>query len=346
MTTAPASRKGLGRILPLLLLLALGGVALWLWRSRSNTTLAGPMADFAVRDTANIDRIFIAQMDGHTADLRRAGDHWTVNGMPANQVPINTLLKTFIRVEVKTPVPMSMQANVLKTMSTLAVKVEIYTGDDKPEKIWWVGHGTQDHFGVFAVLEKPGEGRSDSPFVLGMTGFTGIINTRFHARLDEWRSSDVAVYKDLSKVSRVQVEHPSSDSPGYTILYNGKGTLQLKDTAGRDAPIDTSLVRDLMMHLTDAHFEYFERTISKAQRDSVLATKPWHVLTVTTTAGASKRIPFWRKNPNPGERDADFNLLTQDVDRMYCLVDDSALVVVQRYWFDRMVPNLEQLAPR
>lgn len=346
MNTAPASRKGLGRILPLLLLLALGGVALWLWRSGSNTTLAGPMADFAVPDTAKIDRIFIAQMDGKTADLRRAGDHWTVNGMSANPVPINTLLKTFIRVEVKTPVPKSMQANVLKTMSTLAVKVEIYTGDDTPEKIWWVGHGTQDHFGVFAVLEKPGEGRSDSPFVLGMTGFTGIINTRFHARLDEWRSSDVAVYKDLSKVARVQVEHPSTDSPGYSILYNGKGTLQLKDTAGRDVPIDTSLVRDLMMHLTDAHFEYFERSITKAQRDSVLATKPWHMLTVTTTDGTSKRIPFWRKNPNPGERDADFNLLTQDVDRMYCLVDDSALVVVQRYWFDRMVPNLEQLAPR
>ncbi len=38
--------------------------------------------------------------------------------------------------------------------------------------------------------------------------------------------------------------------------------------------------------------------------------------------------------------------MTQDVDRMYCLVEDTALVVVQRYWFDRMVPDLKQLAPR
>ena len=45
----------------------------------------------------------------------------------------------------------------------------------------------------------------------------------------------------------------------------------------------------------------------------------------------------------PGERDADFNVLAQDVDRMYSGLDDTTLVVVQRYWFDRMVPYLGQV---
>lgn len=328
--------------LPLLLMVVLAAVAFWLWRSRSETTLTGPLTDFAIADTAHVDRIFIADKDGKHADLRREGDHWTVNGLRANPIPVNLLLKTFIRVEVKYPVPKSMEKNVLKMMATNACKVEIYTGGKEPEKIWWVGHGTPDHFGVFCVLEKPGVGRSEAPFVLGMSGFTGIINTRFHARLDEWRSTDVAIYRDLLNVSSVKVEHPSVDSTGYT-LRQAAGTFDLTTDAGSTLPVDTLVARDLFMHLRDAHFEYFERAIGPAQRDSVLKSRPWHVLTITTADGHAQRLPFWRKNPLPGERDADFNLLSQDVDRMYAATDDTTLVVVQRYWFDRMVPYLAQI---
>ncbi len=331
------------RRLPLILFVLLAAIAILLWRSRSNSTLAGTLIDFAVPDTARIDRIFIADKDGKTADLRRVGAHWTVNGLPANPIPINTLLNTFINVEVKTPVPKSMVPNVLKIMSTKACKVEIYTGGSEPEKIWWVGHGTQDHFGVFALLEIPGKGKSDSPFVLGMQAFTGIINTRFHTRLDEWRSSDVAIYTDLAQVASVQVEHPAQDSAGYTITYAGGNSFGLLDAHGAALPMDSNVVRDLLLHLRDAHFEYFERSLTKAQRDSVLATKPWHVLTIKGTDQRILRIPFWKKNPNPGERDADFNLLNKDMDRMYAVLNDTALVVVQRYWFDRMVPYQGQV---
>lgn len=336
---------------PLLLLIVLAVVAWQLWRTRSNSTLAGPLTDFTVQDTARVDRIFIADKAGGHVDLRRTltsngAERWTVDGLPANPIPVNLLLKTFIRVEVKTPVPMSMQTNVLKFMSNNAVKVEIYTGGKEPAKIWWVGHATPDHFGTYCLLEIPGVGKSNSPFVLGMAGFTGIINTRFHTRLDEWRSTDVIIHPDLSEVARVHVEHPSSDSPPYTVTFDGDSTLTLLDAQDRPLPMDTTYVRDLMLHLRDAHFEYFERSISRAQRDSVLATKPWHVITVTDRKGREQRVPFWRKNPNPGEKTANFEPMKEDVDRMYALLNDTALVVVQRYWYDRTVPYLSQLQPK
>ncbi len=47
-------------------------------------------------------------------------------------------------------------------MGASAKKVEIYEGGDVPSKIWIVGHGTKDHFGTYMLLEKPGEGRSNS----------------------------------------------------------------------------------------------------------------------------------------------------------------------------------------
>ncbi len=337
-------------LLPLIFLL-LAFIAFWLWRSNTGSTLSGPLSDFAVPDTAKVDRIFIADKQGLTADLRRTVlpngvETWTVNGLPANQFPVRTLLKTFLKVEVRTPVAKSMQAMTLKLMASNAIKVEIYTGEEKPEKIWWLGHGTPDHFGVYAVLEKPGVGRSDSPFVLGMSGFTGLINTRFHARLDEWRSTDLAIYPDLDQITRVKVEHPMLDSAGYTITYGGGREMGLLDEQDRPLAFDSVIVMDVLMHLTDAHFEYFERTLPKAQVDSIKATVPWHVITITANDGRSQRIPFWKKEPYQGERNVDFDLLVEDVDRMHALLQDTALVVVQRYWFDRMVPYLGQVKAR
>ncbi len=331
----------------LLLFLLLALIAFWLWKSNTGSTLTGPLTDFAVPDSSKVSRIFIADKDGSHVDLKReANGRWTVNGVPANPIPVSTLLKTFLRVEVRTPVPKSMEANVLKVMASVAKKVEIYEGGDEPSRIWWVGHATQDHFGTFALLEKPGVGKSNSPFILGMGGFTGILTTRFHTRLDEWRSTEVAIYPNLEKVKKVQVEHPSTDSAGYTITFNGGSDLALLDASGAKVPMDTVVVQDLLMHLRDAHFEYFERKVTKAQRDSVLNTKPWHVMSITDAEQKTLRIPFWKKNPYPGERDMDLKLLVQDNDRMYALLNDTALVVVQRYWFDRMVPWLGRLRKR
>lgn len=329
-----------------LLLIVLTAVAFWLWRSNTGSTLAGPLSDFAVPDTASVDRIFIADKQGLTADLRRVNGRWTVNGLPANQFNVGTLLKVFVRVEVRTPVAKSMEAMTLKLMASNAVKVEIYTGGDEPEKIWWLGHGTPDHFGVYALLEKPGTGRSDSPFVLGMSGFTGLINTRFHARLDEWRSTELAIHPDLNSIASVKVEHPMQDSAGYTITYSGDRNMAVLDEQGTPMAFDSVIVMDVLLHMRDAHFEYFERTYPKTRIDSIMASVPWHVLTITTRDGRSQRFPFWKKKPYAGERNADFDLLVEDLDRMHSLLDDSALVVVQRYWFDRMVPYLGQVAKR
>lgn len=332
-------------LLPLLLVV-LGAIAFWLWRSDTGSTLTGPISDFAVLDTASINRVFIADKQGLTADLRRENGRWTVNGLPAHQFQVGTILKAFVRVEVRTPVAKSMEAMTLKLMASNAVKVEIYTGEDEPEKIWWLGHGTPDHFGVFALLEKPGVGRSSSPFTLGMSGFTGLINTRFHARLDEWRSTDLAINPDLNNIASLKVEHPKEDSAGYTITYAGGRNMALRNEVGQPVVFDSVIVMDVIQHMRDAHFEYFERQNTKSQKDSIIASTPWHVLTITTHDGRSQRLPFWKKMPYAGERNADFDLLLEDVDRMHSLLDDTALVVVQRYWFDRMVPYLGHVKAR
>jgi hypothetical protein len=332
-------------LLPLLLLV-LGLTAWWLWKNNTGTTLAGPLSDFAVTDTAAVDRIFIADKQGRTADLRRAtltgGEAgWTVNGLPAKSFQVQLLLKTFRLVEIRGPVPKSAEENVLRVMAGTARKVEIYQGGDAPAKIWWVGQGTMDHYGTYMVLEVPGTGRSNVPFAIGMAGFNGVLNTRFSTDLDAWRSSAVTRYLDLNTVTRLQVEHPADPDQGF-VLLNQQGRLELQDLAGLALPMDTSLARDAMRALRTGNFEGFERSLTQAKADSIRASLPMHVLTVTSDRGV-QRLPFWKKAPFPGQRDMELRLLTEDRDRMYTVVDDTSLVIVQRFWWDRILRTKDRM---
>ncbi|HMN06332.1 MAG TPA: hypothetical protein PKD45_11450 [Flavobacteriales bacterium] len=328
----------------LLILLLLGVVAWWLWKGNTGSTLSGPLTDFAIPDTASVDRIFIAEKTGGTADLRRTPQGWTVNGMPAKDFQVKLLLKTFKLVELRAPVPKSMEPNVMRVMAGTAKKVEIYQGGKKPSKIWWIGGSTADHYGTYMVLEIPGKGRSSVPFEMGMAAFTGVLNTRFHTVIDDWRSSRVTYYPKLSDVSRVDMELPRSPENGYSIGYGGGESLTLFDTRGQAVPMDTLRVQDAMLALREGNFEGFERGLSPEARDSVLKSTPWYVLTVTSSHG-TQRIPFWKRVPRTDEKDLDFNPVEEDVDRMYALVDDTALVVVQRYWWDRITRPRFSLEP-
>ncbi len=330
--------------IPLLLLAVLAAIAWWLWNKDTGSTLAGPLTDFAIADTSKVDRIFIAEKSGGTADLRRTPEGWTINGLPAKGFQVNLLLKTFKLVELRAPVPKSMEANVLRVMAGTAKKVEIYTGGSKPAKIWWVGGSNADHYGTYMVLEIPGKGRSSVPFEMGMTGFTGVLGTRFFTVEDDWRSSNITNYPRMAEVSEVKLEMPLRPEWGYIIRYEGGGKLALFNSQGEAVPMDTARVQDAMLALRQSSFESFERDLSAHARDSVLDSAPWYVLSITSTKGV-QRIPFWRKNPRPGEKDLDFNPVLEDRDRMYALVNDTALVVVQRYWWDRIARPLPTLQP-
>jgi hypothetical protein len=335
------------RLLPFLLLIALGLVAWWLWRSNTGSTLSGPLTEFSIADTSTVDRIFIADMSGGTADLVRTGPAtWTVNGLPANARNVQLLLKTFLRVEVRSPVPKAAEANVLKVMSSTAKKVEIYTGGKTPAKIWYVGHATQDHYGTYMLLEIPGEGRSTVPYVMAMSGFSGFLSTRFFTTLDDWRSTVVLDNPDLTQLRKVSLRFPGKPEEGWTVTYGGGNDLALFAAGGASVPMDTAAVKDLFRNLRDQHFENFERRITRSERDSVLASPPAQVLELVLADGRSRRIPFWTKAPYKDQRDLDGNVMAVDMDRQWALLDDTSLVVVQRHLFDHITLPIQFLKAR
>ncbi len=327
---------------------ALGALAWWLKVRDTGTTLSGPLTDFAVADTAAVDRIFIAEPDGRTVDLRRGPDGWTVNGrLAANPIPVNLLLKTFLRVEVRAPVPKSAEANVLRLMAGTAKRVEIYIGGDRPDRIWFVGHSTKDHFGTYMVLEKPSTGRSSVPFVMGMSGFTGYLTPRFHADVDVWRSSLLLLERDLASLREVRLERPADPAAGVRVSLDERGAPGLLDDQGRTLPMDTAAVRDMLLPLRGLNFEFVERQLTAAERDSVLRSAPLVRLTLQWRDGRERTIPFWSKGAYAGQRDAMGVLMKEeDVDRLYAAVEDTVLVAVQRLGADRILVSRQALLPK
>ena len=336
----------MNRRLALFLVLAVLGALAWWLSSRSGpTTLDRPLSDFAVPDTAGVTRIFITDQKGAHIDLKRTAHGWSVNDVfVAKPADVRLLLRTFKRLEVKSPVPKSSEAHTLRVMGSAARKVEIYEGGEIPSKIWIVGHGTQDHFGTFMLLEKPGEGRSNAPFIVGMGGFTGILGTRFHTNLDDWRSTELTSFPDLRDLASVKLETPLAPANSYTIEQDVNGRFSLLDYQGRPYPFDTVLVNGAILPVKQLNFESIQRR-SPGSRDSLLRSTPNHILTFTRRNGAALTTKLWYK-PYTGEEPA-FGSPRPLFDAIYmdALVQDTLVVVMQRPGVERLLQPISGFRP-
>ncbi|MBK7943838.1 MAG: hypothetical protein IPJ85_00375 [Flavobacteriales bacterium] len=328
----------------LIVLLSLGALAWWLQRRSTGTTLNAPLIDFAVKDTSRVTRLFIADQRGNTSDLRRDGDRWILNGrFEARQPEVNAALKTLLRVEVRSPVPKSQEPMVLRTMGSASLKVEIYEGGNKPSKTWILGHATKDHYGTYAVLEKPDQGRSAEPFILGMSGFTGVLTPRFPPREDNWRSPSVFHYNDLRDLAEVEVMHTARPSESFRILHPEAGLPSLQSSDGRTLPMDTVLVQGALLPFKEFNYDYIERERKPVARDSLLAVKPNYIVRAKGRNGRAQEVKLWYK-PYTGEAGGfDKPRPLHDPLHMFAFVEDSMVVSVQRAYADRFTVPLSSL---
>lgn len=334
------------RLLLFLVLAVLGAAAWWLSSRSTGSTLDPALSDFAIADTARVTRIHISDRKGMAIDLQRTGDGWRVNGRyRARQPEVSLLLNTFKRIEVKSPVPKSAEETALRAMAASSTKVEIYTGGKEPEKIWIVGHDTKDQKGTHMVLELPGVGRSSSPFIMGMHGFIGILNTRFPTDPDNWRSSSVFCYPDLHALASVEVEHVARPDASYRIENRAGGTPRLLALNGAALPMDTVLVQAALLPYREFNYDHIMREVPRAKRDSLLAAPPNFVITAAGRDGASRSMKLWYMGNRSEDPGFDTPRPLHDPLRMWAVVEDSLLVAVQRQYTDLMTQPASAFRP-
>jgi hypothetical protein len=327
------------RILYFLIAL-LGAIAAYFYLNNKSGTIEdqeGVKSDFAIEDTSSIDKIFIADAQGKSVTLSKSDNVWMVdNKYIARPDNIRLLMKTFSRIDVRSPVPKSAFNNVVKMIATSATKVEIYQGEKLPSKIYYVGGATLDHQGTYMLLESEGE-KSTTPFIMHIPGFYGYLTTRFFTEPEQWR--DAVVFRYLpEEIKSVEVNYYETPEESF-IINNQDNNFTLSDASSNEIlnNIDNDLLREYISGYQKVYYEMIDVESSKEKIDSTIASQPYFSIEVKDANGGSNKIVAYHMPNFRGIVDKNEEKYLYDVDRMYGYLNDNLFTYIQFATFNKLM---------
>jgi hypothetical protein len=322
-------------LIGLTILLSLSLAIWWVMSRRSKETLNRSLSDFAIKDTASITRIVLADKEKNKIELTRGPQGWMVNGeFPARPDGIKLLMETIFGIEVRSPVGRAGHNTVIRRLATKSTKIEVYRNESLI-KAYYVGGPTQDQLGTYMLMEG-----SDVPFITGLTGFTGYLTPRYFTSTDLWKSPALFRLRahEIASVKLISYEHPEA---GWELI-NQNNTLRLKDAVkGTLLPIDTLTARAYLTRFYEINYEAMER--SKSLRDSLLKTPPREEFLVTSVGGKTISLRTYNKKNPADETEIKAGAAPPfDPDRFWAVMnnDTSSLLLLQYFVLDPvMVPR-------
>lgn len=344
------------RAITAVLLIVLVAASVWVTMSDSNSTLTVEQTDFAIEDTAAIDKIVLSDQDGATIQLERFGedrwyswvlneyDGWMLNGeRKARQDAVDLLMRTFRRIKVKSAVPNSSTNAINAQIGATHIKVDIYQGGDEPVKTWYIGGPTQDHYGTYMVLSTPEHGMSAVPHIMHLPGFYGFLTARFFMDEMDWRWTGVFNYHP-SEIAEISMDFGHFPAESFRIRYTDDEQLFLLNNGDFEfANFDTIAVKNYILQYKKVHFETFDKKLTDAQKDSILNSVPLYTIAVTNKKGDRNEIKIFEKAALPGTTNAAGDTLDIDPERKVAYYDGE-WIIVQNFVFDKLFVPLSALA--
>lgn len=336
----------------LVLLVLLTFLAIFLIYKNSNSTIKQELKDFAISDTSAIVKIFMADKAANKVMLERKDTKWFAdNQYEVRNDLMMVLLGTIKEISIIAPISKAEHNNAIKRLSATSTKIEIYLKKyvvdlfgfihwfpyTSLEKTYYVGGPTQDHLGTYALIEN-----SATPFIVYVPGFDGFLTTRYSAKLTDWRNRSIFKY-DFNEIKSISVENMANRDSSFIVENLGKRQVTVKNFTTKTPieNIDTAKVLDFITGFYDVNYDEFDAELSKKQVDSIIATTPINIVSVTDVAGSVNSIKVYlRKNPG-GILNSDGKPETYDVDRLFALINDGKdLVIIQYFVFDKILKTV------
>lgn len=325
----------------IILVAILGSLSFWFIVNRKSGTIKPTLRDFAVEDTASINKIFLADKNGNTVTLERQQDAtWSVNGKyTARPDAIQMLLTTIKKIDIKEPIGKNAQDNVTKRLAAKAVKCEIYQ-DGELTKAYYVGTETPDQTGTYMILidletMKP----SAKAFITYIPGFEGYLTTRYFTEEKGWKDRTVFHYIP-TQIKSVKLESPEHPEQNYEVSVLGENKFEVKKLKDNTVvtDLDTLAVKQYLSYFKQLNFESFEVELKQHQIDSTLKTQPLNILTVTDTKGQSNKVIFYSRPNLKKVLGQDEKPIPFDPIRMDALLDNGDVVMLQYFVFGKVMP--------
>ncbi|MDR1122142.1 MAG: hypothetical protein LBM08_14705, partial [Dysgonamonadaceae bacterium] len=192
---------------------------------------------FAVKDTSNITKIFVADMQGAHVLLKRTPQGWTLDDtLTASSHQIESVMGKLCNITVREPVPRTAVVNISKRIATGGIKVEIYQMlpkltlfghpffvKERLSKVYYFGPETQDNLGNYALLEG-----MDEPYIVNVPGFRGYISAQFSPYARDWESHAVFSTK-ITRIESVAFTDFNNRSESFAVKKAGTRFFELYD---------------------------------------------------------------------------------------------------------------------
>lgn len=327
------------------MLCLVGGLAYWFTKKDTGNTMGeNPLSNFEITDTASIQKIFIADLEGNNVTISRSEEgYWKVNNKyRVREHSFDLILETFAGVGIQSTVPKAMRNTVLRNMAVTQRKVMIYGENDKLIKTWYLGNPTKTNQGTYMILETPEEGLSTEPYIVEKRGFRGYLTNRFHTKVNEWRYKGVFIYPKMD-IKKITVIRPKMPEKGFELKVNNllKNELEMTNHEGDKVDVNPTAMQLYLLKFKELHLETFDPPLlNHFQEDSVAARIPDFRITVTNTTGVTTKIDLQYKPTLANVRLEDPTAPEVDPDRMFGVFNGET-IQVQRASFDPVLMPLE-----
>ena len=322
------------------ILLVLIAFSIYIYKSKYKlSSVEEDSRNFSFKDTAAITKIFIADKEGDKCSIERTKEGWLVNGKyKCRSEAILNLLEVIKNVEVKMSVPKQSKQNVIKFMTSNALKVEIYS-EDNLVKQYYVGHETPDSEGSYMLLTDIDKNKNfKDPFVCFIPGFVGFLQPRFIAKENEWRDRVVLNYIP-PQLKQIKVTHykESSDS-SFIIDVINSNSFKLKNSQNKELLFDENKMRQYLIYFQNISYEVLITGKNKKLQDSLSSLKPFSEIEITTIDSKKNQFKFYRKQ-FMGDIVPEMNIkYSYDPDRFYLSFDqDKEWALIQYFVFGKLL---------
>lgn len=332
-------------------------IAAFLYWGKSSGTFDHKEKEFAVKDTASITKIFLADKNNKTILLERKPlNGWELNKTyKARQSGINILLETIKYLVPKYPVPQKAHDNIVAQLAAQSIKVEIYQNvyrinlfdkiklfqHEKLTKVYYIGGATPDNMGTFALNEG-----AKVPFVVHLLGFRGFVAPRYSTLEKEWRDHTIFKTK-LYDIQSVTMEVPGEPENSFRVESQADNFVlyRLNDNQKIEG-YDTLKMLNFLTSFSDIRYEALLDMVSQERKDSIIHSVPKNIITLVDVNGNSSAIKTFYKPNDDRAFDMEGNFYTYDIDRLYALVNDEKdFVLIQYYVFDKILRPLSYFIP-
>ena len=335
-------------VIILSILIALVSISIYFYKNKNKTsTINKEASDFRFKDTASIDKIFIANKNGKQILVERKSTGWEVDGKyHVRPDAIEILLYTIASVEVKTPVSKKATAGVLKIMSAKSTKIEIYS-KGKKVKQYFVGHATQDHIGTFMVLTNLETGENyPEPFITHIPGFDGYLTTRYNTDAIDWRDRLVFNYR-APQIKEIKMEYNELPDSSFIIELFSMQRFGLKTTKNARLNFDEGRLKQYIAYFQNVNCEIVLDSKDKLVDSLSKSGFPFAKLTITDRNNINSSFEFFHKQPVK-EKNEEYGVnYRYDPDKLFVKYNDGKdYGVAQFYVFGKILQTTNYFIPK